>query len=122
MATLIRAYADKARAQRLHDELLSAGLPGDRVKLLHGGASDTAGHAPGAPDRGEESGERGVLSSIGHVLVSALGGDTPDAHTGRYTEALQRGESVITVSAQSPSEEDLARAILDGAGPTGAAR
>ena len=118
MATLIRSYADSARAQRLYEELLDAGLSGDRVRLLHGGQGGGSLHSPAVQDEGHEPGDRGVLSSLGHFFASALGGDNPDENQGRYTQALQRGETVIAVNAATPTEEGLARAILDG-GPSG---
>lgn len=123
MATLIRAYADRAQAQRLHDELLGAGLSADRVRLLHGDQGDGSLRSPGVQDEGRVPGDRGVLSSLGHFFASALGGDGPDAsHTGRYTEALQRGETVLAVSTTGADEDRLVSSILDGAtAPTRAA-
>jgi hypothetical protein len=109
MATLIRAFPDRALAQRLHDELLQAGLSADRVRMLNG--------VQGEDEEGREPGDRGVLSSFGHFFASALGGDTPDGNGGHYTEALQRGDTVIAVNADSAAEERLARGILDGSAP-----
>jgi hypothetical protein len=57
------------------------------------------------------------LSSLGHFFVSALGADAPDEAEGRYSQALQRGESLIAVNADTPTEAGLATAILDGTDP-----
>lgn len=116
MATLIRAYADRAQAQRLHDELLDAGLAPDRVRLLHGEQGDGSMRSPAVQDEGRVPGDRGVLSSLGHFFASALGGDGPDTDGGRYTQALQRGETVLAVSTQSPAEDRLVQSVLEGPG------
>lgn len=113
MATVIRAFADAARAQQLHDQLLDAGLSSDRVRLLHGEQGDGSLRSPAVQEEGKEPGDRGVLSSLGHFFVSALGADGPDQDHGPYAEALRRGECIIAVNARTPTEEGLARAILD---------
>lgn len=115
MATVIRAFADPERARQLHEKLIEAGLPDERARLLRGDPERAS--AEGAAGSGEEPGDRGLLSSLGHFFVSALGADGHHERHGPYADALQRGESVIAVNAVTPGEENVARAILDGVAP-----
>ena len=117
MATVIRTFADPQHAQQLFDRLVVAGLSKDKVRLLHGSRGDGSLRSPGVQEEGQEPGDRGVLSSLGHFFASALGGDSPEDAKGRYSQALQRGETLIAVNAASPTEAGLATAILDGGTP-----
>lgn len=117
MPTVIRTIADPQHAQQLYDKLLDAGLSPDAVRLLHGSQGAGTLRSPGVEEEGQEPGDRGVLSSLGHFFVSALGADAPDDAAGPYSQALQRGESVVAVNAATLTEAGLATAILDGAGP-----
>lgn len=117
MATVIRTFADPQHAQKLFDRLMDSGLSRDRVRLLHGSQGAGTLRSPGVQEEGQEPGDRGVLSSLGHFFVSALGADAPDHAEGKYSQALQRGESLIAVNADTPTEAGLATAILDGTEP-----
>lgn len=121
MPTVIRTFADPQQAQLLFDQLLDSGLSRDRVRLLHGSEGAGTLRSPGVQDEGKEPGDRGVLSSLGHFFVSALGADAPDDAQGQYSRALQRGESLIAVNADTTTEASLATAILDGVAPAGRA-
>jgi hypothetical protein len=114
MQTVINAFDDKEAAQRAVERLLEAGFPRDQVQLRDAQAATAAGVAAG--HGGGHAPRRGVLSSIGRFLVSALGGDHAPGEVDRYAEGTRRGMCVVLVDAPGPEEAGLAAGILKGAG------
>ena len=90
--TIIGQFEDPADAQRAVDELASAGIAGESVRLLPGAGSAVGG----------TGGEGGFLSSLGGMSL-------PDEDRHLYAEGMRRGYATVTVrvdEARAPAVEE----------------
>jgi stress response protein YsnF len=90
--TIIGQFEDPADAQRAVDELASAGIAGDSVRLLPGAGSAAGG----------TGGEGGFLSSLGGMSL-------PDEDRHLYAEGMRRGYATVCVrvdEARAPAVEE----------------
>ena len=105
---LISAFDNTAAARRCADRLVKDGFPSDNVHL-HDDAAPVAREIAAAADRG-------VLTSLGHFVVSLFGKDHPGRQARRYSEAVRRGGSVVCVEARNDEEAEHAATVLHGMG------
>lgn len=101
--------------------LVAAGFAREDVHIQRAGdlfgspvAADLSGSAISRPD--DE--HRGLLASIGHFVTSLFGLDTPATVSYTYTEALQRGGSVLLVDVADPAQCERAIGLLRNLGAT----
>ncbi len=90
--TIIGQFEDPADAQRAVDELASAGIAGESVRLLPGAGSAVGG----------TGGEGGFLSSLGGMSL-------PDEDRHLYAEGMRRGYATVCVrvdEARAPAVEE----------------
>ncbi|MCD6679688.1 MAG: YsnF/AvaK domain-containing protein [Burkholderiaceae bacterium] len=119
-STLIGVFDDRRAAERARDELLRAGFADDEVDLRTG-TEDRAWRASDdrrlATDRRATDDE--TETSIGETVSDwfrSLFGFDDEQDIGVYTEAMRRGESVVTVDAVDGDRLDRATDILEDCG------
>lgn len=119
-STLIGVFDDRRAAEHARDELLRAGFADDEVDLRTG-TEDRAWRASDdrrlATDRRATDDE--TETSIGETVSDwfrSLFGFDDEQDIGVYTEALRRGESVVTVDAADGDRLDRATDILEDCG------
>jgi len=116
MQTVISAFDDARTARRAVARLVSAGFPRDDVHVHGAHESARLSASPGRVGSAEHEHDRGVLASIGHVLASLFGADSPRGDAGNYTEAVRRGSCVVLVDAQDERQAERAADVLEQAG------
>jgi stress response protein YsnF len=98
--TVIGQFEDPADAQGAVDELASAGIAGEAVRLLPGAGSATgAGTGPASHDNTRDEG--GLLSSFGGMSI-------PEEDRRVYAEGMRRGLTTVVVrvdAARAPAVE-----------------
>lgn len=103
--TLVAVFDNRTDAQSAYDKLLSSGFGRDSVRLS---GTDTAA------DGTNKSG--GIGSSLKRYLQD-LFGDEHKHHAGRYEQALERGQHVVTLGADSLPEVERAADIVEAFHP-----
>jgi stress response protein YsnF len=103
--SVVAVFENRAQAEAAQKQLITSGLPADRVELILGTAD---GPSPGARpgDRADEN-----ESGIGNFFRSMFGMDDDDPSY--YEEASRRGHATLIVHAASEDEAERARAILE---------
>lgn len=119
-STLVGIFDDRHAAEHAREELLRAGFADDEVDLRTG-TEDRAWRESDerrlAADRRAREDETG--SSIGETVAHwfrSLFGLDDDEDVGIYTEAVRRGESVVTVHTANEDRVDRASDILEACG------
>ncbi len=115
-STLIGIFEDRRAAERAREELLRAGFADDEVDLRTGTADRAWRDAGGGDDRAYDD---QTQASIGETVADwfrSLFGFDDDQDVGIYTEAIRRGESVVTVDAADGDRVDRAAEILESCG------
>jgi hypothetical protein len=110
MQTVIGTFDDTARAQQALERLAQTGFARDDLHLQAGRRS-AYGSAADVQDRG-------VLTAIGHFMVSAFGKDHHERHAERYTDAVGRGGALVMADADDPSQADRAASLMRELGAT----
>lgn len=113
-STLVGIFDDRLAAERARTELLRAGFADDEVDLRTG-AQDRAWHASDDRLAADDQSEATVGETIGDWFRSLFGIDD-DEDVGIYTEAVRRGESIVTVRAADEDRVDHATDILEACG------
>jgi uncharacterized protein (TIGR02271 family) len=110
--TVIGVYDDYSQAQKATDELLKSGFSQSEVRLSPAQNSPEARQAAlRASERTDDQSDQGW--SIGNFFSSLFGTDDSRDHADLYSEAVRRGSYLLTVDADSDSEEDRAADIMD---------
>lgn len=119
-STLVGVFETRQAANRARDELLRAGFMDDEVSVRESAASDPAATSDAPAESGHPSREAGastrgsIRDTVGDWFRSLLGLDDDDI--GTYSEAVRRGNSIVTVSAHSDDRIDRASEVLHECG------
>jgi uncharacterized protein (TIGR02271 family) len=112
---VVAVFDTYPHAERAVDDLASVGYARDSIRLTaNEGATATATAESGAGNAAhqhETLGER-----IGHFFSSLFGGHHDRTDVGDYSEAVHRGNAVVTVIAASEDEADKAADVLNASG------
>jgi stress response protein YsnF len=100
--TIIGQFEDPADAQRAVDELASAGVAGEAVRLLPGAGSATGGVGGASHDSARDGG--GFLSSFGGMAV-------PEEDRRVYAEGMGRGYATVAVRVDEAKAEAVAATL-----------
>ena len=100
--TIIGQFEDPADAQRAVDELASAGVAGEAVRLLPGAGSATGGVGGASHDSARDGG--GFLSSFGGVAI-------PEEDRRVYAEGMGRGYATVAVRVDEAKAEAVAATL-----------
>lgn len=134
MQTIVAAFDEPAAAQRAIDSLITGGFDRNAVHMQAGystgstgksnnvGMSGTTGmNSPTGAVGGSASmstspaQHQGFLAGVENFFSNLFGDDhdtTSTAQTGKYTEVVRRGSSVVAVDATSDTEAERATDIL----------
>lgn len=113
--TIIGVYDDLSDAQAAMDELLAAGFSRTDVQLNPHADSTGVQRTSSTDATNDDSG-----SGIGHFFRSLFGMDDDDSYRSdhdMYSEAVRRGSSVLTVTAEREEERDKVIAIMQRHNP-----
>ncbi len=121
MQTVISAL-DAGRTAHAVSRLVAAGFPREDVHIQRAGdlfdapePADSAEEARAASKHAADE-HQGLLSSIGHFVTSLFGLDAPATVAYTYTDALQRGGSVLLVDVADAVQCERAIGILRSVG------
>src|SRR5690606_6736260 len=112
--TLVGVFENRLAAERAREELLRAGFADDEIDLRTG-ADDRGWRV--ADDRRAYEDE--TQSTVGETVADwfrSLFGLDDDEDVGIYTEAVRRGDSVVTVHTGDQDRVDRAADILEACG------
>lgn len=104
---VVGVFEDYKMAERAVRDLTTAGIPRESIEVKSNFMTGTAGHST----HSEESQEGGI-SGFFHRL---FGGEESNTEAGHYSEALRRGNAVVTVTG-SPDQMERAADIMNSAG------
>ena len=102
--TIIGQFEDPADAQRAVDELASAGVAGEAVRLLPGAAGSATGAAGGGASHDRAGVGSGFLSSFGGVAI-------PEEDRRVYAEGTGRGYATVAVRVDEAKAEAVAATL-----------
>ena len=118
---IVISAVEPGQTAHVVSRLVAAGFAREDVHIQR------AGDLFGAPDPADlshtvisrpDDEHRGLLASIGHFVTSLFGLDTPATVSYTYTEALQRGGSVLLVDVADDVQCERAIGILRKLGAT----
>lgn len=121
MQTVIGAL-DAGRTAHAVSHLVAAGFLREDVHIQRAGdlfgAPEAANSAEAVPVASSHAADQhqGLLSSIGHFVTSLFGLDAPATVAYTYTDALQRGGSVLLVDVADAVQCERAIGILRSVG------
>lgn len=110
--TLVAVFDHRSDAQKAMEELVACGYPREQVRLSEG---DPAGDARRA-DVDAEADDRNFMSGIRHFFSDLFGTDRSESAL-MYSEAISRGNYVLTLTAASMLEVERAADIVERFGP-----
>lgn len=113
-STLVGIFENRPAAERARSELLRAGFADDEVDLRTG-TDDRDWRAPDDRSAYEDESETTIGETVADWFRSLFGVDGDD-DLGIYTEAMRRGESVVTVRTTDGDRVDRASDILEACG------
>ncbi len=102
--TIIGLFENEGEARRAVVELVDAGIPREDIGVT------SQQYAGGDDSYGDSDKHEGVGDKIGNFFSSLLGGDDDASH---YTEAVRRGQTVVTVDCESEDQADRVESILE---------
>ncbi len=113
--TLVAVFDNRSDAQQALEDLVASGFARQDVRLSEGDpAGDTSRTLQSRTSTDVDDGSIG--SSIKHFFSDLFGSDrTQDAHM--YSEAVNRGHHVLTLTASSEPEVERAADIVERYGP-----
>lgn len=127
--TLVAVFDNRTDAQSAMDELLASGFSSQEVRLSEGssadadalgGASTTSSastNSTGATSTGASASNDGsITGGIKHFFSDLFGSDD-DEPTKKYSEAVTRGNHVLTVVTASKPEVERAADLIERFGP-----
>ncbi|NHZ61405.1 DUF2382 domain-containing protein [Massilia genomosp. 1] len=122
--TLVAVFDNRGDAVQALDDLVGSGYSRQDVRLSDGDPDaarvdtsrvDTSGvDTPGA--RPEGAGDESLGSSIKHFFTDLFGGERSE-HAQMYSEAIERGHYVLTVTTATEHEVERAADIVERHGP-----
>lgn len=110
--TLVAVFDNRSDAQKAMEELVACGYPREEVRLSEG---DPAGDARRA-DADADADDRNFMSGIRHFFSDLFGTDRSESAL-MYSEAISRGNYVLTLTAASMPEVERAADIVERFGP-----
>lgn len=122
--TLIAVFDNHADATSAKNELLSSGFSSADVRLSHGDETAPGGSmssvspstSTSASTSTSDDNEPGIGASIKNFFSDLFGSDTDD-YSNKYSNAVQRGNHVLTVNTDSEPEVERAADIVERFGP-----
>ncbi|MDB5793116.1 MAG: hypothetical protein JWQ80_3140 [Massilia sp.] len=112
--TLIAVFDNHADATSAKNELLSSGFSSADVLLSHGDETAPGGSMASGSTTGDN--EPGIGTSIKNFFSDLFGSDTDD-YSNKYSNAVERGNHVLTVKTDSEPEVERAADIVERFGP-----
>lgn len=109
--TLVAVFDNRSDAQKAMDDLLAGGFNRSDVRLSEGGAA--AGTAASGSDLREDE---SIGESIKNFFSDLFGSDRGDRME-QYSEAISRGNYVLTVTAPNEPEVERAADLVERYGP-----
>ncbi|MDB5745809.1 MAG: hypothetical protein JWP72_657 [Massilia sp.] len=117
--TLIAVFDNHADAMSAKSELLSSGFSSSDVRLSHGDETAPGGSMAGTTTTTTTTtsgDEPGIGASIKNFFSDIFGSDD-DAHSTKYSTAVEHGNHVLTVDTDSEPEVERAADIVERFGP-----
>lgn len=114
-STLVGIFENRPAAERARSELLRAGFADDEVDLRTG-TEDRDWRRSDDRSAYEDESESTIGETVADWFRSLFGIDDDDDDLGIYTEAMRRGESVVTVRTADGDRVDRASDILEACG------
>jgi len=119
--TLIAVFDNHNDAVSAKNALLSGGFSSNDVRLSHGDETAPGGSMAGSSmstttTTTTTDDEPGIGTSIKNFFSDIFGADTNE-HSAKYSTAVERGNHVLTVNADSEPEVERAADIVEGFGP-----
>jgi uncharacterized protein (TIGR02271 family) len=108
--TLVAVFDNRGDAAQALDDLIGSGYARQDVRLSDGDAYGAAGGQDAA------GADESLGSSIKHFFTDLFGGER-DEHARMYSEAVDRGHYVLTVTTDSEHEVERAADIVERYGP-----
>ena len=112
--TLIAVFDNRGDAQKAQEELVACGYPREQVRLSEGDAAGDASRQQGAAGRSDS--DTSFTSGIRHFFSDLFGTDRSEPAQ-MYSEAVSRGNYVLTLTADSLPEVERAADIVERFGP-----
>lgn len=109
--TLVAVFDNSTDAQKAMNELLSSGFHGSEMRLSSGDSSIPALDSPTSANEDVSIGD-----SI-KGFFSDLFGSAPNDRSAMYSDAVSRGNCVLTVTTRSEPEVERAADLIEGFGP-----
>ena len=106
--TVVGLFDNSSDAQQAVQQLISSGFTNDNIDISTSSANTTAGSTNFDLDKDEHE------SGVSKFFKNLFGDDDNDAD--RYSKVASRGNSIVTVHAQSAEEAERAADILDDNG------
>jgi uncharacterized protein (TIGR02271 family) len=98
------------------DELLASGFARSDVNVSSADLAGQADTPTGSTLRSDATHEEGIGASIKHFFTGLFGSDS-DEHASRYSEAVSRGNHVLTLTTESEPEVERAADVIERFGP-----
>src|SRR4051794_19984388 len=115
--TLIAVFDNHADAMSAKNELLSSGFSSSDVRLSHGDETLPGGSMAGSSSTTTTGdNEPGIGASIKNFFSDIFGADNNE-HSAKYSTAVEHGNHVLTVNADSEPEVERAADIVERYGP-----
>jgi len=118
--TLIAVFDNHGDAQAAIDELVSSGFSRLQIRLSEGDPTGGASVTGTATDTGQASDPPRASGSFSDGIKNFLGsifGTDNSEHVQTYSDAVNRGHHVLTLTAGNQSEAERACAIVEQFGP-----
>jgi uncharacterized protein (TIGR02271 family) len=102
--TIVGVFEDRATAERVAQELASEGIGRDNIQVMSSDTytADVARGGAGLAGTPHRDASGGGISGFFHRL---FGSDVDEDESGRYAEAVQRGGTVVAVTADDVDED-----------------
>lgn len=111
MHTLVAVFDNNTDAQKAKDDLLASGFNSSDVRLAAG-----AGQASTSTSATTTHHDESIGDSISNFFSDLFGNGSSD-RSGVYSDAVSRGNCVLTVTTQSEDEVERAADIVEAYGP-----
>lgn len=112
--TLVAVFDNRSDAQQALEELVTAGFARQSVRLSEG---DTSGQDSLADSTRSSTADDGSIGSSIRNFFSDIFGTERDEHARVYSEAVNRGHYVLTLTADSEPEVERGADIVERYGP-----
>jgi len=121
MQTVIGVFDSMEEAQTARESLLTAGFDASELRVKSSSEADQAGSSSGSSgsssmsDSASTDRDEGFMAGVGRFFGDLFGSDNNE-QAGHYSEAVRRGNAVLTVTLQDDSRAEQARSALASAG------